>query len=196
MEEIWKDIEGLENKYQASSLGRIRSVVHYTNSKKYGGKILNQISSEQGKLRVHLYNRKARYYMVHILVAKAFPEICGKWFEGCQVHHIDCNPSNNSPYNLICLTTEEHNRIHKEMGQKVGEKNPFYGKHHTNETIVKLSRQRRKPVIQMDLEGNEIFGWFSAKGCQAETGMFATAISACCRGRAKSAYGFRWRYAS
>lgn len=196
MKEIWSDIKGLENKYQASSVGRIRSVVHYTNNKQYGGKILKQITSERGKLRVHLYNGKARYYMVHILVAKAFPEICGEWFKGCDVHHKDGNPSNNNPYNLVCLTKKEHNRIHREMGQKKGEKNPFYGKHHTNKTVIKLSRQKRKPVIQMDLEGKEIMGWLSALDCQKETGMFRTAIGACCRGKTKTAYGFKWRYAS
>lgn len=34
------------------------------------------------------------------LVAKAFPEICGYWFNGCEVDHIDTNRLNNNAYNL------------------------------------------------------------------------------------------------
>lgn len=31
---------------------------------------------------------------------------------GCQIHHIDCNPTNNDISNLQCLTVAEHRRIH------------------------------------------------------------------------------------
>lgn len=192
MTEIWKDIKGYEGLYQASSQGRIRSLPRNTTK----GKIINQVCA-RNKLRVHLCNDgKRKYCFVHILVAQAFPEICGEWFEGCQVHHKDCNPSNNNPYNLVCLTREEHNRIHREMGQRIGERNPFYGKHHTQQNIVKISRKLRKPIIQMAIDGTEIMGWLSAAECQKETRMFSTAILACCRGVRKTAYGFRWRYAS
>lgn len=195
MTEIWKNIEGLN--YQASNMGNIRSVGHFTGKRWFNGKTISQIVGERNKLIVHLSNNgKRKMYFVHQLVAKAFPEICGEWFEGCQVHHKDLNRSNNTPQNLVCLTKEEHNRIHKEMGQRVGEKNPFYGKHHTQQNKTKFSRKLRKPIIQIDIDGNEIMGWFSSTDCEKQTGMLGTAISACCRGTRKSAYGFRWRYAS
>lgn len=48
-----------------------------------------------------------------VYVAKQNPEICGKWFEGCEVHHKDGNRLNDQPENLICLTPEEHHKIHR-----------------------------------------------------------------------------------
>lgn len=45
-------------------------------------------------------------------VARNNPEICGKWFDGCEVHHLDGNTLNDDPYNLIVLTSEIHHKIH------------------------------------------------------------------------------------
>lgn len=204
MREIWKDIPEWDGKYQASNLGRIRSTGHYGFSRH---RIMQNRWFDGNVLKGYLSNKKMRYVlyddlghrqriMGHILVAKAFPEICGEWFEGCQVHHKDCNSVNNRPENLMCLTKEEHNRIHRELGQKLGEKNPFYGKHHTQETKNKSARRIRKPIIQMDMDGNDIFGWLSCTDCERETGMKKVCINRCCLGKAHSAYGYRWRYAS
>ena len=57
-------------------------------------------------------------YYVHREVAKAFPEICGEWFEGCEVHHIDCDPLNNEAKNLIVCTKAEHMRYHRQLREK------------------------------------------------------------------------------
>lgn len=55
---------------------------------------------------------------LHILVAKAFPEICGKWFEGCEVHHKNKNPLDNRASNLMVVTKEEHIRLHAPKPQR------------------------------------------------------------------------------
>ena len=54
----------------------------------------------------------------HILVAKAFPEICGEWFDGCEVHHIDGNSLNNKASNLIVCTKEQHSEYHRLLKEK------------------------------------------------------------------------------
>lgn len=51
-----------------------------------------------------------------VFVAKNNPDICGEWFEGCEVHHKDGNPSNDVPENLICLTPQEHHSAHIKLG--------------------------------------------------------------------------------
>lgn len=47
-----------------------------------------------------------------VYVAKQHPEICGEWYVGCQVHHIDGNPLNDDPNNLIVVSVETHRRLH------------------------------------------------------------------------------------
>ena len=89
--------------------------------------------NEQGKLYSYhsktligkLSREKHPYYIVpdengnsvyiHRLVAQAFPEICGEWFEGCEVHHKDGNSLNNEATNLIVCTKEEHWEYHRVM---------------------------------------------------------------------------------
>ncbi len=50
------------------------------------------------------------------------------------IHHLDENKLNNSLNNLVYLTRLEHIKLHKK-----GNKNKFYGKHHTEETKRKIS---------------------------------------------------------
>ena len=64
----------------------------------YSGR--NYIKTEQGIIAYAVY------------VAKNNPEICGEWFDGCEVHHIDGNKLNDIPQNLICLSKEDHHRVH------------------------------------------------------------------------------------
>ena len=34
---------------------------------------------------------------------------------GCEIHHIDLNPSNNSPDNLVLLPSDTHRKLHYEI---------------------------------------------------------------------------------
>lgn len=56
--------------------------------------------------RGYLHSRE-KYF--HVEYAKRL----GIWFDGCNVHHIDCNPLNNTKENLIALTVEEHRYAHE-----------------------------------------------------------------------------------
>ena len=56
-----------------------------------------------------------RTHYAHIEVAKAFPEICGEWFDGCEVHHKDGNTLNNEASNLIVCTKAQHIMFHQQM---------------------------------------------------------------------------------
>lgn len=80
--------------------------------------------------RVHF---NGKIYLVHVLVAEVFLNNNQPVPKGYHVHHIDENPANNTPENLLILTPPEHMRIHKTGNQY------FKGKHHTEETKRKLS---------------------------------------------------------
>lgn len=78
--------------------------------------------------------------------------------EGYDVHHLDENPLNNALSNLVYLTRCEHTRVHmlgntygkgntlSDEGKKrlsethLGEKNPFFGKHHTDEVKERIRK--------------------------------------------------------
>ena len=135
MEEIWRDIEGYEGLYKASSLGKIKSLKNEI--------ILKPIILKNRYCNISLHNHKQTVYPYHIIIAKAFPEICGKWFKGCQVHHIDFNPQNNDPNNLIVLTKKEHLKIHADS-EISKEKHRVYrsGKRHSEEAKEKMRISR------------------------------------------------------
>lgn len=140
MEEFRK-IE-LNQSYSVSNLGNVR------NDKT--GKILKPQSNGQGYLKVRLYNGSGDDYIikpVHRLVAYAFQEICGEYSEGLQVDHINTVRNDNRAVNLRWVTPTE-NRLNPITNDKFkesvsGEKHWMYGKHHTDETKMKMSENHK-----------------------------------------------------
>lgn len=132
MEELWKDIGGYEGLYQVSNLGRIWS--YKTN------KILKGSIDSHGYRQVDFRkDGKRKTILLHRLVAKAFilnPDNLP------QVNHKDENPLNNHVNNLEWCTQEynlSYGTISERKSKKMsGENNPFYGKHHSEETIKML----------------------------------------------------------
>ena len=110
--EIWKPIRGWENLYQISNFGRVRSFDRAIKSICKG--CIKAFKNLKGYycVKLSIYG-KTKMVLVHRLVAQSFPEICGKWFDGCHVHHKDFNPINNNANNLIILSKKEHIQLHK-----------------------------------------------------------------------------------
>lgn len=161
MEELWKDIEGYPG-YQVSNLGRVRSL-NWRRTQRV--KYLTPQDNGHGYFIVYLTNNKlTKKTYIHRIVAKSFPDICGSWFDGCEVDHINTIKDDNRPENLIVCTrkdntnnpiTRQHNseshtgkkmtpeQVEKNreshIGLLVGEKNPMYGKHHSEESRRKIS---------------------------------------------------------
>ena len=42
--------------------------------------------------------------------------------KGCVIHHLDWNKNNNIVENLVCLTVEEHERVHNIIGGEAGKR--------------------------------------------------------------------------
>ena len=114
-DEIWKDIPGYEGKYQASSLGRVRSLnrkvkgrCHYTGKEFYrsvSSRILKPGQfCKSGHISVVLGHGKAGT-PVHQLVMKTF---VGNAPTGMEVLHINGIPTDNRLENLRYGTRTEN----------------------------------------------------------------------------------------
>lgn len=109
--EVWKNIEGYDGKYQVSSLGRVRS---YANFGAFEGEgkctpiIKSHSIGKAGYHRVGLdIDGVTRLVSVHRLVAEAFiPNPNNK----PQVNHIDGDKANNKKENLEWATAKENAR--------------------------------------------------------------------------------------
>lgn len=149
MKEIWKDINGYEGLYQVSNIGRIKSF----HSRYKEPRILKTHKRINGYIFICLHKDKELFTVdIHRLVAEAFvpnpnPD------EYKYVLHLDDNQENNVYTNLKwgtqkenCNTKHHHETLSKSAGNRVGEKNPFYGKKHTEEIKKRLSEFRGTKV--------------------------------------------------
>lgn len=120
MNEVWKDIPNYESLYQASSLGKIRSLAHTrkngTNEYKQKGKILKfNKNNYGGYYRVCLCkDGKSKSYWVHRLIALTF-------IDNPQnketVNHINGNKLDNRLENLEWATQKEQvEHMHNVLG--------------------------------------------------------------------------------
>jgi hypothetical protein len=104
-------------------------------------------------------------FTVHRLVALVF---LGEPPEvGMVVHHLNSDPLDNRSSNLEWVTQKEHGSISRRV-------------------VGNNSRE----VLQFDLEGNLIKCWQSIKSIPYDY----SRIWLVCKGRAKTAYGFKWVY--
>lgn len=99
-----------------------------------------------------------------------------------------------------------------------GSGNPMYGRHHSEEMRKKMSEERtgrrlapehrekvtralleqvalqKKPIRQLDMDGNLIATYSSFKEAEESTGFDHSCIVPVCQGKGDKAYGFRWEY--
>lgn len=187
--EAWRDIEGYEGLYQVSNIGRVRSLDRevwngngwYTKK----GQIMTPCKDRNGYLMVLLSkNGKTKRCLVHRLVAKAFipnPE------NKPQIDHINTIRTKNEVWNLRWVTPKENNNNEITL-KHFGEAQK--GKTFSEETRKKISEAKWKKIIC--IETGQVFK--SVKEAGEIIGVFPTNISACCKGKRKTASGFHWKY--
>ena len=183
--EIWKNIKGYEGLYQISNYGKVKSLERYYFSgmynaiKKYQNENIRKTEkSKNGYLRVTLSkNGKLKKYSIHRLVAETFIPNPNNLL---QVNHIDENKENNYYKNLEWCDSEY---------------NVNYGKR--NEKAKKsMIASKGKKINQYDLKGNFIKQYFSISDASKQFKNKRSNISACCRKKQKTAFGYIWEYAN
>ena len=180
MNEIWKSVKGYEDYYSVSNLGRVKS----NDRQRLGiggsirnckGKILKANPNQSGHLLVNLYDNEGRSKkaLVHRLVAIAFIENSDNL--PC-INHKDEDKTNNCVDNLEWCTVA-YNNSYSNLG----------------ENLYKATNNYPIGVIQYSLSGEELARFSSYSEAEKNTGVDHGGISACCRGKQKTAGGFIWK---
>lgn len=179
--EVWKDIPDYEDLYQVSNMGRIRAFAKLLDSgavkQRFSPmRIIKPVVQHSGYAHVGLWRKQTcKQVRVHRLVASAFclnddPE------NKTQINHLNENKLDNRAENLAWVTAKENTNYGGAIARRV------YG--------------REKAVSCFSLSG-EFLRTFKS---MAEANTFfhvsrkAGHIAACCRGKQKTAYGFKWSY--
>ena len=184
MKEIWKDVVGYEGLYQVSNMGNVRSL----NWKNCGyTRNLWLKPHNKGYFQVELVkNKKKKTFVVHRLVSVAF--IPNPDNLPC-VNHKDENKQNNCVDNLEWCDYGYNNRYSMNLHPE-----RYVGIH--RKPTPKYGKRKCYPIIQISLNGEIVREWENSRAIFLETGMSDWSISECCRGNRKTAYGYKWQYAS
>ena len=179
-EEIWKDIPGYEGLYQASSLGKIKSLDRITRrcsntTRCIKGKIIKQRLNRNRYLKVQLYKEgKGKWYTVHRLIATTFipnPE------NKPEIDHINTVRTDNRIKNLRWVTRKENmaNETTKEKAIEIAKTVKYYiGKK------VKC------------ITTGEIFDTITEAGIKYN--IYPNGVNRCCKGKQKTAKGYKFEY--
>lgn len=179
MQEIWRDIDGYCGIYQISNFGRVKScsriIKRITGNYSVKEKIIKLKPDKKGYFKIRLFNDDGfKNYWLHRLVAKTFPEICGIWFEGCEVDHIDTNPSNNNAVNLKTCTSSENRR------------NQLTQEHQSISNGIAVSQYTKDGLL--------IKTYCSANKAHKETSIATSNICRTCKSERHTAGGYVWKY--
>ena len=171
--EVWKDIPGYEGLYQASTLGRIRSLPRSTT----GGRVLTQVKGIRGYLQVSLCKDGIWVSKpVHRLIAITF---IANPYNLPQVNHKDEDKHNNNLFNLEWCTGD-YNHSYGTINERIKENN--------------VNGKCSKQVLQFSIDGMLIKEWSSQHEIERTLGYSHSHISKCCYGKLNQVYGYVWKF--
>lgn len=185
MQEIWKNIKDYEGLYQVSNFGNVRKL-RFINNICNKEKIFNITKHKQnsGYLKVILYKEgQYKNKLVHRLVAEAFINNVNNYND---INHKDGNKENNNVNNLEWCT-KSYNMKHAYKNNLWS--SPNKGKYGSNSN-------KAKKVAMIDKDTNKIIKTFNsiidATHFMNKNG--SSHIVNCCKGKLKTAYGYKWQY--
>ena len=181
--EIWRDIPGYEGLYQVSNLGNVKSLNWKSTGRE---KNLYLKPHNKGYYQVELAkNGRKKTFVVHRLVALAFIENPNGF--SC-INHKDEDKHNNCVENLEWCTASYNVKYSLARKQRT-----------THVSRRKGCRYKGtnsdKHILQIAPDGTIVKEWECPREIFCKTGMSDWSISECCRGKRKTAYGYKWQYA-
>lgn len=170
--EIWKNIEDNDN-YMISNLGRVKSMertVSFGWSKRtIKSRILKPKDNGNGYKLVRIGNK---YLYIHRLTATHFIPNPDNLQE---IDHINGNKTDNRVENLRWVTHKDNMN------------NPI--------TKHKMNSCKKKPVLQYTINNELINKWDSISDVEKKLNIDNSTIIRCCKGKQKTAGGYKWQYA-
>lgn len=177
----WKKLEWLDPRYEVSDEGTVRSWANSHGGLTESPHLLKIHKTLSGYEEVRLmYNGKAKHFLVHRLVLRAFLGTTPP-----QVNHKNGNKLDNRLCNL-----EESDASHnaKHAYQSLGRKHPCGMLGRTGK-----SNPRSKRVAQLSLAGDVVKIW-DAVAEASRHGFSSGNIWSVCVGERQTHKGFKWRY--
>lgn len=171
MEKLWKEIPGTDGKYLISTDGEVMAISRRV---KFGHvyrctktKLLTPRDNGKGYLELEFFGK---HHYIHRLVAEAF--IPNPYNFPC-INHKDENKENNSVENLEWCDYSY---------------NTNYG------TRTKRAKEKRfgDRFVVINLDTGDVYQ--NPKDASRATGIHNDSISRVCKGKSKTAGGYRWRY--
>ena len=164
--EVWKPIEGYEDKYLISNTGKVKSL--------YRNIILKPKTDKDGYKEVSLHkNGKSKTKKIHRLVAYAFIPNPNNLL---QVNHKDEIKANNNVSNLEWCTIK-YNHNYGTIGERTGKK-------------------LRKRVFAFNMNLEFVSEYKTAIHAAKELGIAHGGITDCCNRKLRTFHKFIWRYSN
>lgn len=191
--------------YEVNEDGIIRSVDRYVNNS------VGTVSFKKGKeckykknngyyvVSLSMLGITNEWFSVHNIVAQAFPEICGEWFEDCHTDHINTVRTDCRAINLrICTEKENHNNPITVQHLKNSRKgyipwNKGKSGYSINRTVPDNWGHWKKVKVMSIKDGEKII-YDSIREAARATGALPPNIIKCCVGEYKTSMGYKWQY--